>query len=160
MTPNSTFCFVQTKKYCSQLNITSMYLIQFRTDQGRFQRWKTFGRFKREGSKGGGESELLLPLCLLCNTFLAPRKYEKKKKDRVLLEQYLCDICLYLLNKCIYKRYTLLDFSSLLSFRKESNQRRRIGAGVSIPPPLYTPTPKTTKGFPPLESSLVCAELY
>jgi hypothetical protein len=62
-----------------------MYLKKVRTDQGRFQRGKTFGRFEREGSKGGGESELLLPLCLLCNTFLAPRKY-KKKEIRTLLK--------------------------------------------------------------------------
>jgi hypothetical protein len=74
-----------------KLNTTALHILQLSTNQGRFQRWKTFGRFKREGSKGGGESELLLPLCLLCNTFLAPRKYEKKKKVRILLEQYLYD---------------------------------------------------------------------
>ena len=31
------------------------------------------------GGQGGGGIETPAPLCLLCNTFLAPRKYEKKK---------------------------------------------------------------------------------
>jgi hypothetical protein len=67
------------KKQYLQKNITSMYLLQLRTDQGRFQRGKTFGRFGGMGFKGVGESKPPAPLCLLCNTFLAPRKYEKKK---------------------------------------------------------------------------------
>ena len=33
-----------------------MHLQKVRTDQGRFQRGLLFGRFKREGLKGGGES--------------------------------------------------------------------------------------------------------
>ena len=103
--------------------------------------------FREDVVKGKERIETLLPFVPSLQYFLGTKKVWKKRKVRILLKQYLGDICLYLLNECIYKRYTLLDFFSLLSFRKESNQRRRIGAGVSIPPPLWTPCPQHDQRF-------------
>ena len=57
-----------------------MHLQKVRTDPGRFQRGLLFGRFKREGSKGGGESKLLLPLRLLWLLSLRKESNEEKSK--------------------------------------------------------------------------------
>ena len=58
----------------------------------------------------------------------------------------------------IYNRYKSFAFFLFLplSLCKESGAKKHIGAGVSIPPPLYTPTPKTTKGDYPLCTPIVC----
>ena len=57
-----------------------MYLLKVRTDRGRFQRWKTFGRFVRMGSRGRSESKRSFPLCLLWLLSLQKESNEEKSK--------------------------------------------------------------------------------